>query len=122
MCEVIACDDGDYNALTEYGNVQLHTTGLGTIGANIDGSSRKHLTFIPNHNIKVQVRVFQNVLSLVKDDIDTTSIDLENASINSKLMENIEEQRLILREHLVYSIMKEPIFQRFVDGSDSSSS
>jgi len=119
MCEVIACDDDDYNALTEYGNVRLHTTGLGTIGANIDGSERKHLTFIPNHNIKVQVRVFQNVLSLVKDDVDTTSIDLENASINSKYGEYRGTETDIKRTFgLLHN--ERPIFQRFVDGSDSS--
>ena len=118
MCEVVACDDGEYNALTEYGNVQLHTTGLGTIGANIDGSDRKHLTFIPNHNIKVQVRVFQNVLSVVKDSVDTTIIDLNSASINSKYGIYKGTETDIKREFgLLHN--EEPIFQRFVNGSDS---
>ena len=119
MCEVIACDDGDYNALTEYGNVQLHTTGLGTIGANIDGSSRKHLTFIPNHNIKVQVRVFQNVLSLVKDDVDNTTIDLQTGSINSAYGSYRGTHSDIKRTFgLLHN--EEPIFQRFVNGSDTT--
>ena len=119
MCEVIACDDGDYNALTEYGNVQLHTTGIGTIGANIDGSSRKHLTFIPNHNIKVQVRVFQNVLSLVKDDVDNTTIDLQTGSINSAYGSYRGTHSDIKRTFgLLHN--EEPIFQRFVNGSDTT--
>jgi hypothetical protein len=119
MCEVIACDDGDYNALTEYGNVQLHTTGLGTIGANIDGSDRKHLTFIPNHNIKVQVRVFQNVLSLVKDSIDTTAIDMESGVIRSTFAEYRGTETDIKRQFgLLHN--ERPIFQRYVDASDST--
>jgi hypothetical protein len=118
MCEVVACDDGEYNALTEYGNVELHTTGLGTIGANIDGSSRKHLTFIPNHNIKVQVRVFQNVLSIVKDSIDATSIDLNSGVIRSAYAEYRGTETDIKRTFgLLHNQL--PIFQRFVDGSDS---
>ena len=118
MCEVVACDDGEYNALTEYGNVQLHTTGLGTIGANIDGSDRKHLTFIPNHNIKVQVRVFQNVLSVVKDSIDTDTIDMNSAIIRSNYAEYRGTETDIKREFgLLHN--ERPIFQRFVDGSDS---
>ena len=119
MCEVVACDDDEYNALTEYGNVQLHTTGLGTIGANIDGSSRKHLTFIPNHNIKVQVRVFQNVLSLQKSTIENTEIDLNAAKINSHYADyrgthvDIKRTFGLLHNEL-------PIFQRFVNASDTS--
>ena len=119
MCEVVACDDDDYNTLTEYGNVQLHTTGLGTIGANIDGSDRKHLTFIPNHNIKVQVRVFQNVLSLVKSSINNSSIDFNNAVINSSYGEYYGTESDIKRTFgLLHN--ERPIFQRFVDASDTS--
>jgi len=118
MCEVVACDDDDYNAFTEYGNVQLHTTGLGTIGANNDGSGRNHLTFIPNHNIKVQVRVFQNVLSLQKDDM-VSSLDFESAKITSSYAEYRGTHTDIKRTFgLLHNEL--PIFQRYVDASDTS--
>jgi len=126
MCEVVVCDDyssettdTDYVALTEFGNIRAHTTGLGTISANITGSNRTHLTFIPNHNIKVQVRVFQNVLSLVKDGIDASSIDFTNAEILSSYGTYKGTHADIKRTFgLLHN--QRPIFQRFVDGSDSS--
>ena len=117
LVEVIAADDGDYNAFTEYGILRTNGS-LGTIGANIDGSDRKHLTFTPNANIKCQVRVFQNVLSLVKTGVDATQIDFTNAQINSSYGTYEGTERSIKRTFdLTHDSL--PIFQRFVDGSDT---
>ena len=119
MAEVIMCDDDDYNALTEFGNIRMHTTGLGTISAELNSANRGVLTFIPNHNIKVQVRVFQNVLSLVKTGVPDTEIDLGNAFFRSYYGEYRGTETDIKRGFgLTHNNL--PIFQRFVDGSDSS--
>ena len=121
MSEVLVVDDGTTNSITEYGNIRSHGS-LGSISANIDGSDRKHLTFTPNKNIKVQVKVFQNVLSLVKSTVDTDSIGLDypdnNAAIESGYATYEGTERDIKRQFGLLHNTK-PIFQRFVDGSDS---
>lgn len=74
-------DDGTDASITEYGIIQTHSS-LGNVGAAVSTNGTQ-LTFTPEPSIDVQVRVFQNALSLEKSSIDRDSIDLTNAEITS---------------------------------------
>ena len=124
LSEVIVCDDysvdtddTDYTVITEFGIVQSHAS-LGSIGSTLTDSGRTALTYTPNASIDVQVRVFQNVLSQVKESVDTTSIDFTNAEIQSSWAIYEGTERSIKRTFGLTHAQR-PIFQRFFEGDDS---
>jgi hypothetical protein len=79
--EIIVADDGTTPSWTEFAILQTGSN-LGDFGATISGG-KTQLTFTPIANANIRVRVFQNALRLVDTTNSTTSIDLNNASINT---------------------------------------
>ena len=117
MSEVLVIDDGTDVSMTEYGIIQSHSS-LGTVGAAVSTNGTQ-LTFTPEPSIDVQVRVFQNALSLVKDNISNTSIDLNNAEIISSYGNYDGTEKSVIRSFdLTHN--QNPIFLRYFNGSDSN--
>jgi hypothetical protein len=116
MSEVIIVDDGSEASITEYGILQTHSS-LGTVGAAVTTNGTQ-ITFTPEPNIDVEVRVFQNALSLLKENISNTSINLNNAEIicGNGTYEGTERS---IRRSFDLTHNQKPIFQRYFDGSDS---
>jgi hypothetical protein len=117
MSEVLVIDDGIDTSITEYGIIQSHSS-LGNIGVAVSTNSTQ-LTFTPEPSIDVQVRVFQNALSLRKDNIDENIIDLSNSNIVSGSGIYIGTRNSVKKSfNLTHE--EKPIFSRYFDGSDSS--
>ena len=117
MSEVIVIDDGTDTSITEYGIIQTHSS-LGAVGAAVSTNGTQ-LTFTPEPNIDVQVRVFQNALSLEKINVDQNSIDFTNAEITSNFGIYEGTDRSVKRSFdLTHN--QSPIFLRYFDGNDSS--
>ena len=116
MSEVIVVDDGSEASITEYGILQTHSS-LGTVGAAVTTNGTQ-ITFTPEPSIDVEVRVFQNAIGLVKENISETSIDLTNAEIitGNGIYEGTERS---VRRSFDLTHNQNLIFQRYFDGSDS---
>jgi len=117
MSEVLVVDDGAEASITEYGIIQTHSS-LGNVGAAVSTNGTQ-LTFTPEPSIDVQVRVFQNALSLEKSSIDRDSIDLTNAEITSDFG-NYEGTERSIKKSFELTHNQNPIFLRYFDGSDSA--
>ena len=118
LSEVIVADDGDTPVISEFGILESHSS-LGIISTGISTTSTV-LSFIPNAGIDVQVRTFQNALSLVKESlIDNTTIDFNNAAINSGNGTYEGTERSLKRSFNLLHGGRE-IFRRTFDGSDST--
>jgi hypothetical protein len=117
MSEVIVIDDGSEASITEFGILQTHSS-LGTVGAAVSTNGTQ-ITFTPEPSIDVEVRVFQNALGLVKENILETSIDLTNAEITTGngFYEGTEKS---VRRSFDLTHNQNLIFQRYFDGSDSN--
>jgi hypothetical protein len=115
--EVIVIDDGSEASITEFGILQTHSS-LGTVGAAVSTNGTQ-ITFTPEPSIDVEVRVFQNALGLVKENILETSIDLTNAEITTGngFYEGTEKS---VRRSFDLTHNQNLIFQRYFDGSDSN--
>lgn len=116
MSEVVVIDDGTQASITEYGILQTHSS-LGTIGAGVTTSGTQ-ITFTPIPNINAEVRIFQNALSLEKENISKNSIDLNNAEITSGfgIYEGTERS---IRRSFDLTHNQNPIFLRYFNGNNS---
>ena len=115
--EVIVADDGTTPSWTEYAIVQTGSN-LGDFDASISGG-KTQLTFTPIANANIQVRVFQNALRLVDATSTATSIDLNNASINTGygVYEGTETD---IKRSFELNHKQLPIFKRYFVGSAST--
>jgi hypothetical protein len=77
------------------------------------------LTFTPNANIDVQVKVFQKTIGLVDVNISQTKIDLSNVQIRSSYG-SYTGTSIDVRRSFNLTHNENPIFERCFDGSDSS--
>ena len=117
MSEVIVVDDGSETYITEYAIIQSHSS-LGSVGAAVSTNGTQ-LTYTPNPSIDVQVRVFQNAVSLEKISIIDSEIDLTNAAIVGGFGLYEGTERSIKRSfNLTHD--QNPIFLRDFNGSNSS--
>ena len=114
--EVIVIDDGTSASITEFAAMRTNST-LGTVGAAVTTNGTQ-ITFTPEANIDVQVRVFQNALRVTSVTNLDSSIDFNNAEITggSALYEgtNTSVKRSFDLTH--NELM---IFQRYFLGDDS---
>jgi len=118
VSEVLVVDDDTNAYITEFASIES-VDSLGIITAGVSGQNT-NLYFTPIENIDVQVRVFQNSLGLVDQDIiSNNTIDLDNASIDSGFGEYFGAQIDVVREFQLYH-KQLPIFQRPFVGNDST--
>ena len=117
MSEILVVDDGIDASIIEYGIIQSHSS-LGNIGVAVSTNSTQ-LTFTPEPSIDVQVRVFQNALSLRKDNISENIIDLSNSSIVSGSGIYLGTKNNI-KKSFNLTHKEKPIFSRYFDGSDNT--
>ena len=119
-------DDSEENGsgssiIQEFGIVETESnlpyiTGLGTFGSRVIPGGGAELTFTPNPNIDVQVKVYMNALRLVDDTKD--EIDFENGLIQAHYAVYEGTQNTLKRSFELYH-KSLPIFERYFDGSDS---
>ena len=104
---------------TEYGNTET-LSGLGTVGSKIvrvGSAATTYITFTPNPNIDVEVNVFTNALRIEDDEKD--QIDFNNGVIETGFGRYDGTESSIRREFNLQH-KNDQIFQRVIDGSDSS--
>ena len=119
-------DDSDENGtgssvIQEFGIVETESnlpyiTGLGTFGSRVISGGGAELTFAPNLNIDVQVKVYMNALRLVDDTKD--EIDFENGLIQAHYA-TYEGTQNTLKRSFDLTHKSLPVFERYFDGSDS---
>ena len=117
VSEVVLIDDDSEAYFAEFGILQTNSS-IGSIGATVTGSGDVDLTFIPNANIDVEVRVYQNSIGLVDLTIADRTIDFTNAFIRSGYGFYTGSETDIKRSFGLTHKNK-PIFERYFDGSDS---
>ena len=117
LSEVLVVDDGTTPSLTEFGIIESHSN-LGIISAGIT-STGTTLSFIPEANIDVEVRSFQNAVGLVKESLATsTEIDLNNAAIVSNNGTYEGTETAVKKSFNLFHNQNE-IFRRNFDGSST---
>jgi hypothetical protein len=125
--EILLLDDyseenGSGSSITqEFGIVEtesnlLYVTGLGTFGSRVLSGGGAELTFTPNPNIDVQVKVYMNALRLVDDTKD--EIDFENGLIQAHYA-TYEGTQNTLKRSFELTHKSLPIFERYFNGNDS---
>jgi hypothetical protein len=117
VSEVIVADDSVTPSWTEFGILQTGSN-LGDFDASIVGDETR-LTFTPIANADVQVRVFQNALRFVDTTNSTTSIDLDNASIDTGYG-SYEGTESDVKRAFGLAHKQNPIFKRDFVGSAST--
>lgn len=115
---VVAHDDVDPH-ITEFGIINTNSS-IGLIDINfVPSTGSVDLTFTPNPDIDVEVRVYQNSIGLVNDAIPYREIDFTNAFIRTGYGDYEASQSNVRRSfQLTYN--QNPIFERYFDGSSSS--
>ena len=117
LSEVLVVDDGTTPSLTEFGIIESHSN-LGIISAGIT-STGTTLSFIPEANIDVEVRSFQNAVGLIKESLATsTEIDLNNAAIVSN-NGTYEGTETAVKKSFNLLHNQNEIFRRTFDGSST---
>ena len=117
MSEVLVVDDGVEASITEYGILSTDSS-LGVVGAAVSTNGTQ-ITFTPEPGIDVQVRVFQNALSLRNDLIDKNSINFVNAEIKGNFGTYTGTENSVKRSfNLTHK--QRPIFVRYFDAEDST--
>jgi hypothetical protein len=118
VSELIFIDDDSEVYLSEFGILQTNSS-IGSIGATITPSGDVNLTFTPNENIDVQVRVYQNSIGVANVSISDREINFTNSLIRSEYAFYVGSETDVKREF--YLTHKEkPIFERYFDGSDTN--
>jgi len=81
VSELMVANNEEFNNITEFGEIITVVT-LGEFGVRRSGD-QVQVTFEPNPDAHMQVRVFQNALRLVDPSNLTTKVDLNNATIET---------------------------------------
>lgn len=115
LSEVIVLDDENEVHITEFGNIETHSS-LGSIDASKTANTTR-LTFTPLPNINVQVKVYFN--SLTDFDEINTLTDYNNKTAVSDYGAYYATERDVKRSFELKH-RGNPIFQRYFDGSNSS--
>jgi hypothetical protein len=115
--ETIVINDRNRAYLVDYAPVRTHI-GLGTFGATVSGTN-VNFEFTPIPDIDVQVRVFQNALSLVNAGTLDYEIVLNNASIDTGygLYEGTSKD---IRKSFELTYQNEPVFEKQFLGNNST--
>ena len=115
--ETIVINDRTTAYLVDFAPVRSHI-GLGTLGASVSGTT-VDLKFTPIENIDVEVRVFQNALSLVNAGTLDYEIPLDNASIDTGygLYEGTSKD---IRKSFDLTYQNQPVFEKPFAGNSSS--
>jgi len=113
LSEVTVVDDGSEVYFTEFANIET-STGIGTIGAI--RSSTTQITFTPQPNIDISVKVYLNALRYEDDLKDTVSID--NTTIETYYGSYFGTERDV-RKSFTLNHKTYPIFQRDFLGNSS---
>ena len=127
MREILLLDD-DYDengtgtsviqefGIVETGSVVPYITGIGTFGSVVLPSGGVELTFTPEPNIDVQVKVYMNALRLIDDTKD--EIDFENGLIQAHYARYEGTQNTIKRSfELTHKSL--PVFERYFEGNNN---
>jgi hypothetical protein len=117
LSELIVIDDDTTSYDSEFGNVETGGS-LGIVGtAKTDNITK--ITFTPNPDIDVEVRVFANILRDENDAGENLTIDLSNSSVETDYGTYTGTQNNIRRNFdLKHKTI--PIFRREFDGSSST--
>ena len=123
FAELVVCNTQDDDFFTEYGTVytdQNLSTGIGTFGIKFESASTK-LTYTPEANINVEVRIFSKELYFRNE--YTSSNDTELRTNNLEISSVYGRYGGILLETQTEFDLKnngDYIFSRDFDGSDSN--
>jgi hypothetical protein len=118
VSEVIVSNDTTEAYIAEFGVIQTNSS-IGLIGATVSPSGNVDLTFTPNANTNVQVRVYQNSIGLVDLGIAYETIDFTNAFIRTGYGFYTGSETDVKRQFNLTHKQKS-IFERYFDGSDSN--
>jgi hypothetical protein len=115
LSEVILVDDEYDVYITEFGNIETHSS-LGTVGA-IKTTNSTRLTFTPLPNIDAHVKVFFN--SITNFDENNTSVQYNNNTATTDYSVYYGTERDV---KLSFDLKHQgnPIFQKYFDGSNPS--
>jgi hypothetical protein len=117
LSELIVVDDDSTSYDSEFGNVETGGS-LGIVGtAKTDNITK--ITFTPNPNIDVEVRVFANVLRYENDAGEDLTIDLSNSSVETDYGTYTGTQNNI-RRSFDLNHKNLPIFKREFNGGSST--
>jgi len=112
---VVVNDDSGDTYITEFGNIETHS-GLGTVGV-VTTTNSTRLTFTPLPNIETNVKVYFNSLVDLDEINSLTEYNNNTASTDYGIYYGTE---IDLRRDFNLTHGGIPIFQRYFDGSDSS--
>jgi len=115
LSEVVLIDDEYDVYITEFGNIETHSS-LGTVDA-IKTANSTRLTFTPLPNIDVHVKVFFN--SITNFDENNTSVQYNNNTATTDYSVYYGTERDV---KLSFDLKHQgnPIFQKYFDGSNPS--
>lgn len=119
ISEVVMIDDDTYAEpyVTEFGNLETHSS-LGSISGSITGIGQTtQLTFTPLPNIETQVKVYANILRIQDDSRDV--VDLNNGTIETNYA-NYYGTESDLKRAFNLTHKGAQIFERYFDGSSAS--
>ena len=115
ISELISITDGTNNYLTEYGNLETHSS-LGIFSTDTSNGSLK---FTPVANIDAQVTVYQHSLDITHNYTLPSSIPLNNASISAG-GGTYTGTNIDVKKEFNLTYKQKPIFERYFLGNDSN--
>ena len=115
--ELVLANNNSDCYLSEFGILQTSSS-LGNFDATVSGSVVS-LTFTPNPNIDVEVRLFENTIGTTDENIDQSIIDFDTAYIDTNFNFYNGTLNDLLRTFNLYSDTF-PIFERVFDGSNAN--
>ena len=114
--EILVINDGSNSYISEFGGIGT-SSGLGTFGTNYDVISGTTLNFTPIPDASINVKIYRNALRVVDTGNNFTSLDLENANIESDFSEYSGISNSIKKSfNLLHRGV--PIFQRSFQSAD----
>jgi len=115
--ELLTLFNNSSSHIVEYGNVRTASP-LGTFDTTISGDYR-NLTFTPNEDINVQLRIYENAIGRSLGNYDTFLLGLNSSNLRTKnalyLAANVDVKRDFNLTH-----RQLPIFERYFVGDSTS--
>ena len=117
ISEIVVVNDSSEVYFSQFGVIQTNDS-IGSIGATIS-SGNVDLTFTPNVNTEVQVRVYQNSIGVCTLTNSEESLNFNNSIIRTNCAE-YEGSEFAVKRSFELTHKNLPIFERYFDGSSSS--
>lgn len=116
MSEVVLVDNGSEAYVTEFGTLSTNGS-IGQVGAAMTTNGTQ-LTYTPNADIDVEIRVFEGALGLVKGTVPQDEIDINNAKIRTG-NGSYEGTSKDVRKSFELTHNQDPIFFRYFEGNSA---